>query len=225
MRSFLLSISLAILTACGGGSEETSDLSDEAASEFLAIKDVYRQRNFDEAATSLTAFLKENPEHAIGWTLLGNARRETGLLMSAKEAYKKATAIDPLRMEAFLGLGVVARKEANAAARKGDKTEARAQLNAAESHYERALSIEPFHPETLSSMAMLQLQLEQPEKALRNAEKAWELTKRDPTIAANLAVAYHRNGMPAKRDEARSNAETLGYTGMAKLDAMFSENN
>ncbi len=221
MRTLLLSLSFAFLLSCGGESEETANLTDEAANEFLAIKSVYRERHFEEAAKTLADFLKANPEHATGWILLGNARREMGLTLSAKEAYKKAIAIDGLRMEAFLGLGVVARKEANSAAKKGNLSEARAQLKAAEKHYERALAIEPFHAETLSSMAMLQLQLKQPKEALRNAEKAWELKKSDGTIAANLAVAYHKNNMAKKRDIARENAERLGYAGLAKIDAMF----
>jgi tetratricopeptide (TPR) repeat protein len=221
MRTLLLSLSFIFLLSCGGESEETANLTDEAATEFLAIKSVYRERNFEEAAKSLDGFLKANPEHATGWILLGNARREMGLTLSAKEAYKKAIAIDGLRMEAFLGLGVVARKEANTAFKKGDSSEARAQLKAAEKYYERALAIEPFHAETLSSMAMLQLQLKQPEEALRNAEKAWELKKSDGTIAANLAVAYHKNNMAEKRDIARANAKRLGYAGLAKIDAMF----
>ena len=99
----------------------------------------------------------------------------------------------------------------------------KAQLRAAKKYYERALSIEPYHPETLSSMAMLLLDLNEEEEALRQAEKAWELTKRDATIAANLAIAYHRNNMTAKRDEARANAERLGYAGLAKLDAQFAQ--
>jgi tetratricopeptide (TPR) repeat protein len=220
MRTFLLIFSFVFLLSCGGD-EETANLTDESATEFLAIKDVYRDRNFEDAAKSLVAFLKTNPEHATGWILLGNARREMGLVLSSKEAYNKAIAIDGLRMEAFLGLGVVARKEANSAARKGDASEARSQLKTAEGHYVRALSIEPFHAETLSSMAMLQLQLKQPEAALRNAEKAWELSKYNSTIAANLAVAYHKNNMAEKRDIARANAEHLGYAGLEKLDAMF----
>jgi len=221
MRTLLLSLSFIFLLSCGGESEETANLTDEAAAEFLAIKSVYRERNFEEAAKSLDGFLKANSEHATGWILLGNARREMGLTLSAKEAYKKAIAIDGLRMEAFLGLGVVARKEANTAFKKGDSSEARAQLKAAEKYYERALAIEPFHAETLSSMAMLQLQLKQPKEALRNAEKAWELKKSDGTIAANLAVAYHKNNMAEKRDIARANAKRLGYAGLAKIDAMF----
>jgi tetratricopeptide (TPR) repeat protein len=223
MRALLLSLSFALLTACGGGQDETANLSEEAKAEFLAIKDVYRERNFEEASASLDSFLKANPEHAVGWILIGNARREMGLMISAKEAYRKAIAIDPLRMEAFLGLGVVARKAGSAAARKGDKREAQAQLKAAETHYERALSIEPFNAATLSSMAMLQIHLNQPKKALRNAEKAWELTKRDATIAANLAIAYHHNVMIGKRDEARDSAERLGYRGVDKLNALFAK--
>jgi tetratricopeptide (TPR) repeat protein len=221
MRAFLLSFGFVFLLACGGTPEETANLTDGAAAEFVAIKATYRERNFEEAAKALESFLAENPEHGTGWILMGNARREMKLNLSAKEAYKKAIAIDGLRMEAFLGLGVIARKEANAAARKGQKSEARSLLKIAEGHYERALSIEPFHAETLSSMAMLQLQLKQPELALRNAEKAWELSKFDGTIAANLAVAYHKNNMTEKRDLARESAKRLNYAGMDKLNEMF----
>jgi cytochrome c-type biogenesis protein CcmH/NrfG len=221
MRAFLLFLGLTFLVACGGTPEETANLTDEAAAEFVAIKATYRERNFEEAAKSLEAFLAANPEHATAWILLGNARRQMNLRLSAKEAYKKAIAIDGLRMEAFLGLGVIARKEANSAARKGKKAEARSLLKIAEGHYERALSIDSFHAETLSSMAMLQLQLKKPKIALRSAEKAWELTKIDGTIAANLAVAYHKNNLTEKRNIARDNAARLNYPGMDKLNEMF----
>jgi tetratricopeptide (TPR) repeat protein len=212
---------MALLLACGGSNKDGPSLSSEAAEVFESIKDSYRARKFEESATALDAFLKENPEHSIGWILLGNSRREMGLSMSSKEAYKKAIALDPLRFEAFLGLGVLARREAAAAAKSGDEAEVKAQLRGAKGHYERALSIEPYHAETLSSMAMLLLDLSEEEEALRNAEKAWEITKRDATIAANLAVAYHRNDMAEKRNEMRGHAERLGYQGLENLDRMF----
>ena len=66
MRTLLLSLSFIFLLSCGGESEETANLTDEAATEFLAIKSVYRERNFEEAAKSLDGFLKANPEHATG---------------------------------------------------------------------------------------------------------------------------------------------------------------
>jgi len=221
MRTVFLSLSVALLFACGGSGKDGLSLSSEASASFEGIKDTYRARNFEEAASALDAFLQENPEHSIGWILLGNSRRELGLSLSAKEAYKKAIAIDPLRFEAFLGLGVLARREAAAAAKSGDELEVKAQLRGAKDYYERALSIEPYHPETLSSMAMLLLDLNEEEDALRNAEKAWELTKRDATIAANLAVAYHRNNMTEKRDELHGHAERLGYQGLENLARIF----
>ena len=221
MRSQTFALSLLLLSACGGGDGVT--LTGDAESEFAAIKSTYQERRFDEASSSLDTFLAANPEYTLGWILQGNARREMGLSLSAKEAYNKAISLDPLRFEAYLGLGVLARRDAAKASQNQDANEVKAQLRAAKKHYERALSIEPYHAETLSSLAMLLLDLNEEEEALRQAEKAWELTKRDATIAANLAIAYHRNNMTAKRDEARANAERLGYAGLAKLDAQFAQ--
>ncbi len=221
MRTLLLSLSFAFLLACGGSGSDGPALSSEGEAQFESIKDTYRARNFEEAGQQLDAFLKENPEHVIGWVLLGNSRREEGLSLSAKEAYNKAIELDPLRFEAFMGLGVLARRQAAEAARQGDEAEVKVQLRAAKQNYERALSIEPFHAESLSSMAMLLLDLNEEEEALRQAEKAWEITKRDATIAANLAVAYHRNDMTEKRDEMRGHAERLGYQGLDRLDQLF----
>ena len=222
MRSKTFALSLLLLAACGGG-EDGATLSDDAKTEFADIKSTYKERRFEEASSSLDTFLVANPEHTTGWILQGNARREMGLSLSAKEAYNKAIELDPLAFQAYLGLGVLARRNAAKASQEQNTNEVKAQLRAAKKHYERALSIEPFHAETMSSLAMLLLDLNEEEEALRQAEKAWELTKRDATIAANLAIAYHRNNMTAKRDEARANAERLGYAGLAKLDAQFAQ--
>ena len=221
MRPLLFSLCFSLLIGCGGSDDPTTTLSSDASSEFAAIKSTYQDRQFEEASTALDTFLEANPEYTVAWILQGNARREMGLSLSAKEAYNKAIALDPLRFEAYLGLGVLARREAAKASQAQNSSEVKAQLRAAKKHYERALSIEPYHPETLSSLAMLLLDLNEEEEALRQAEKAWELTKRDATIAANLAIAYHRNNMTAKREEARENAERLGYGGMDKLDSLF----
>ena len=224
MRSKTFALSLLLLAACGGGGDGAT-LSGDAETEFAAIKSTYQQRSFEEASSALDGFLTANPEYTLGWILQGNARREMGLSLSAKEAYNKAIALDPLRFEAYLGLGVLARRDAAKASREQQADEVKAQLRAAKKYYERALSIEPYHAETLSSLAMLLLDLNEEEEALRQAEKAWELTKRDATIAANLSIAYHRNSMTAKRDEARANAERLGYAGLEKLDAQFAASN
>ena len=70
MRTVLLSLSMALLLACGGSNKDGPSLSSEAAEVFESIKDSYRARKFRKSATALDAFLKENPEHSIGWILL-----------------------------------------------------------------------------------------------------------------------------------------------------------
>ena len=84
MRSKTLALSLLLLSACGGGGDGAT-LSGNAETEFAAIKSTYQERRFEEASASLDAFLQANPEYTLGWILQGNARREMGLSLSAKE--------------------------------------------------------------------------------------------------------------------------------------------
>ena len=70
-------------------------------------------------------------------------------------------------------------------------------------------------------MAMLLLDLKEEEEALRNAEKAWEITaerchdRRESRCGLTTATTW------LKRNEMRGHAERLGYQGLENLDRMF----
>ena len=59
-------------------------------------------------------------------------------------------------------------------------------------------------------------------KAIEYGERAWRLSQDNPTIPANLAVAYHLLGDVNKRDEYYGHAKRLRYYNLTKLDQIFS---
>jgi Flp pilus assembly protein TadD len=54
-------------------------------------------------------------------------------------------------------------------------------------------------------------------QAVAYGEKAWDLRKDNPSIAANLAIAYHCVGNSEKRDSFYEVARKLGYHNLAAI--------
>ena len=85
------------------------------------------QAEIGSSIASLEAKLKENPDDAEGWRMLGWALFETGKFAESAGAYKRATQLGPKKAEYFSSLG-----EALVLAGKGDvPTDAKAAFDAA----------------------------------------------------------------------------------------------
>jgi Flp pilus assembly protein TadD len=60
-------------------------------------------------------------------------------------------------------------------------------------------------------------------QAVEYGEKAWALRKDSPSIAANLAIAYHYLGDSEKRDALYRHSAELGYADLATLQEIFTD--
>jgi Flp pilus assembly protein TadD len=218
LKKLLIAISLLIIPACGGENEEpvveVGQNDGAIEDELRAIKVLYRDGDFDASAERLTALIELSPENDIAWTLLGHIRRSQGLTLSAREAYQTAATFNPLRVEALLGLGVLARLNDD--------------LAGAMTQYERVTSLDPTNAHAHSSIAIIQTMRGRDADAVRSGERAWSIADTDPTIAANLAVVYHYDRRTTQRDEMFATAlnllgddETNKEQLSARLQAIF----
>ncbi|MGH7381183.1 MAG: tetratricopeptide repeat protein [Candidatus Methylomirabilales bacterium] len=202
LQMLLLAV-LVFLLGCGDSSpvgRPSSDLD--------AISKIYKQGNPKAAIEKLNEYLKSKPDDDGAWTILGNAYQDLDQNEKAEAAYKKALEINSNGFQAVTSMGILRRKQ-------GKYDEALA-------YYEKALAINPKYAQAYSSMTVIALKQEKDKKALEYAKKAYNLDKTDPVIVANLAVAYHYNGMSELRDKTTEEARRLGYTKIDRLEKLYS---
>lgn len=176
------------------------------------------QTKLDELATlaetdptaaigGLRDYLRSRPEDDLAWTIRGHTHREKGERQDAVDAYQRALEINPRRVEALTGLGIVSQEE-------GRYDESLA-------YYDSALAIDPSYAQAHSSVVVIALKRGDDAGALSRALKAYTLDSTDAVIAANLAVAYHYNGMPEMRDSLTKVARRLGYDNVEALHEIY----
>jgi len=168
---------------------------------------MYAQGEKEQARDRLLDYVKRKAKDPLAWTILGNYQRELGQDTLAEQAYRMAVKLDRKAHNAYVGLGVLERK-------KGEYGKA---LDC----YIQAVKANPRSAQAFTSAVVVALKLGQDAQALEFAEKAWELDKEDPTVAANLSVAYHYVGRLADRDRMYEQARRLGYPSMETLDKIF----
>jgi Tfp pilus assembly protein PilF len=200
-RLIFLLLALLALAGCEKLSGE------RASSETHEALDTLRQSDPAGAVIKLKQQLEITPRDDIVWTMLGHAYEDLDQDGEAEGAYRKALEINPRRFDAITGMGILSRK-------KGEYDEAMA-------HYEKALNIDPTYAPTYSSMTIIALKQGKDAKALEYAKKGYDLKKTDPVIVANLAVAYHYNGMLKLRDEMTEEAKKLGYKKSDQLHKIY----
>jgi tetratricopeptide (TPR) repeat protein len=173
-----------------------------------AISKIYKEGQPKAAIEKLNVYLKSKPNDDVAWTILGNAYQDLDQNEQAEAAYTRALAINPNGFQAITSMGILRRKQ-------GKYDEALA-------YYEKALAINPKYAQAYSSMTVIALKQEKDAKALEYAKKAYDLERTDPVIVANLAVAYHYNGMFALRDKTTQEARRLGYAKIDRLEKIYS---
>jgi tetratricopeptide (TPR) repeat protein len=172
------------------------------------IAALYEAGEGRRAVEELKRYLSHQEDDDLGWTILAHAYVDRGMYTEAEKAYTVALELNGDRFEALTGMGILARKT-------GDSRNA--------FHcYLKALHLNPGYAPAYSSLAVLELQRGRDASALEYALKAFRLDPLDPTINANLAVAYHYLGKTVERDASAGKAEALGYPDMAKVWKIFS---
>lgn len=189
---------LSLLPACRDAST-----ADPVSGDLDAISRIYQRGETKAAIEKLDEYLKSSPKDSLAWTILGHACVDLDQYEKAEAAYKKALEINPRGFQATTGMGILRRKL-------GKDDEALA-------YYEKALAINPKYAQAYSSMTVIALKQQKDKQALEYARKGYDLDKTDPVVVANLAVAFHYNGMPELRDKTTEEARRLGYT---KIDAL-----
>ena len=170
-----------------------------------AIVDIYNSGDVAKAIPQFKSYLSAHADDDVGWTLLGQAHKDVGQNAEAKKAYTEALKQNPKRLEALTGLGMLARIAKN--------------YDEAMSRYEQAIKIDPKFGGAYSSMVTIALKRGDFKKAVTLGEKGFQLNGKDPTIAANLAMAYHYAKQIEARDKMTKTAAKLGYS-KADLDVL-----
>lgn len=166
-------------------------------SKLLSLDKQFNQGDFEGVIKDATDYLKTHPDSYMAWSQLGWANLKLDDEEEAKICFNRAIEIEPQWDNAYVGLGVLCRMQDN--------------LSGARTNYLKAISIVPDNAEAFSSLLVIELMDGNDSKAVQYGEKAWALQKNDPTIAANLAIAYHYLGDTEKRDVFFEYAKVLGY--------------
>lgn len=186
----------------------SSSLLHAASRELDAISLIYQQGDAKTASAQLKNYLKTHEGDDLAWTILGHAHKDLDNDQAAEAAYLKALKINPKRIEAITGMGILSRRKGN--------------YDAAMDYYQKAVSLDPQYAQAYSSMVVIALKQEKDKDALAYARKAFDLDDEDPVIIANLAMAYHYNGMTKERDKMTKKAIKAGYRGGDKLEKIYS---
>jgi tetratricopeptide (TPR) repeat protein len=171
------------------------------------ISDLYTRGDLQQSKALLQDYVQSTPKDATAWIILGNVHRDLDEDDEAEKAYMKALELNPLAYQAHTGLGAVNRK--------------RGFYDLAINFYELALQANPRYAQAYSSMAHVELKRGRDAQALQYALKGYELDKKDPVVAANLAVAYHYNNRFAERDRMFQVCQKMGYRSLDGLQRIF----
>ncbi len=198
--SYLTLIFSLLFFSCGSEVKKQYDLSE------IARK--YQSGQVIEAQKDLELYVAKEKNNELAWTILGNIYEDTDKDSLAAIAYENALGVNPEMVEAITGLGILSRKK-----------EA---YDQAAKYYYKALAIDPNYAQAYSSLVTIHILNEEFDAAAGVGLKAFKLDPQDPVIAANLSVAYHYVDNTVERDKFYLIAENLGYSNIAGLKDIFS---
>lgn len=203
---FIRAVIFALLTAFA----VTSDANAKDQVRLNQIADIYQTGDAAKTIKELKSYLSAHSDDDIALTMLGHAYKDTGKNAEAGKAYKEALRLNPKRVEAMTGLGMLAR-----IAKKYDESM---------KWYEKAIRIDPKYAQAYSSIVTIALKRGNAKKAVSMGEKSVQLDRKDPVLAANLAIAYHYDKQIEARDKMMNAAVRLGSTkeDIEKLKKIFS---
>ena len=173
------------------------------SNELKSIVKIYNDGDLDSCEALLLDFTKTYPNNFGGWNFLGNVYIYDHRDSLAEPAYRRSLEIKKENVQALTGLGIIARLRKN--------------YKEAEYLYERAIEIDPKFAQSYSSLVILKIINKNYAAAVELGEKAWRLNQNELGIGGNLALAYHYNNMPKKRDSLFLLLENRGYKYLPNL--------
>jgi tetratricopeptide (TPR) repeat protein len=174
----------------------------------------FRARRYDEAMTRFTSYTMERPENPWGFYMLGLSAWKSGDPDRAKEAFRKALALDSTHVKSYLSLSrvllesnqpdsaleyleVVLRIDdslGEAHRLIGRVHEARGEADEAVASYHTALTLDPEDVWSMNNLGHLLIQQGAFEDALRPLARATELAPEVATFQNNLGITLERTG-------------------------------
>ncbi len=167
------------------------------------INSAFMNGEYSLVLTLGESFLAEFPNSEDALQLVGWAYLKEGGVIQAKECFQRLIALNPNRDNAYVGLGATYRKS-------GD-------LKSARKSYKKAIEAYPENSEAYSSLVVVALLEEDVAGAVAYGEKAWGFVKDNPSVLANMAIAYHFQGDTAQCRLFVERARASGYHGMDGL--------
>jgi tetratricopeptide (TPR) repeat protein len=155
------------------------------------------------------AYLKERPQSALGHRTLGWLLLKKGDLNGSKQSFETAIQLNPKDDNAYVGLGALARKQQG--------------LDQAVKYYQQAIAIQPKNPEAYGSLVVVHILKKDYKAGIADGEKAMKFDFDDPTLYANLSLAYHFNGDKVNRDRYFELAKQGKYYNLKKLQTLFDQ--
>jgi tetratricopeptide (TPR) repeat protein len=134
----------------------------------------------DEALPYLERVLRQTPENARVWTLVGQVQLERDHWDEAQRAFTKAAGLDPASVNAWIGLGDVGAK--------------RGEQQAAADSYRKALTLEPQSAEAANGLGLASAKLGDLTAAQQQFERAIAIRRDYAEAINNLAVLFAQRG-------------------------------
>ena len=196
--ALVLPIAAALSTGCRKGSE-----SGGADAEIQALEAMFNNGEYKQMADKASGYVRRHPDSFQAWSHLGWADVKLDRFDEAKGCFATALELNPKWDNAYVGLGVLYRRQGN--------------LDEARANYMKAIELAPQNAEAFSSLAVIELMTGNDAKAVEYGEKAWAIRKDNAIIAANLAISYHYLDKAVKRDTFHEHAKRIGYHNLAQL--------
>lgn len=171
------------------------------------IDNLFHEGKLDEAKLTIDSFISHRADNEMAWLLKGDIEENLNNDSLAQGAYEKVLEMNPNSEQAITGMGILHRKRGN--------------FEEASGYYHKAIQINPNYAQAYSSLVMIELKRRNFEEAVILGEKAFELENNDPTIAANLSIAYHYKGDSTSRDRFYSVAKSLNYKNLKILRMIY----
>jgi len=171
---------------------------------------LFQQGKLNEAMAILIPLLKESPQFATGWFLLGVIQFQNNELQSAIESLLNATRYQAIYPDAYNNLGVVYEKigniddatiayktaieqkpsYANALYNLANIYKSSGKYDVAIDYYHRAINVDPNYTNALINLGSTYQTIRNHEKAIKIFNQALLLSPNDITLLNNIGLSY-----------------------------------